>query len=478
MRSTQYSWPRVRPCAPLDATPQRSATRVRLVGYEVRRLVPVVVGLAEFGRLLYFRAVRRPGCVASAKHERHRARRAAGRPTDPEIHSQSAPRSPARWRRGDLLATFSRRISPSTSSPPVHSPPHAGSMSRGSDGVPRRTLVSGLILLTASMNLVACGGSDEYRFATPSGVLSPEVAPTEDGRVYFLRSAYGGTESPAELWRTEPDQGTDSRVAVDTSNLSCRSPFLFSLRTMPDGRLGAAASCPEDREHAGYVAFAVTAGGVVATPLAPLTVDDDVVWSADGRSGWIIRSSRGCAGIAAMGLAGAEPFGEYTPSNLLPWKIDGDFFGAVRDREDCTSRGRAAFPALTADGEALLFLASPASAGVSPNPMGTGRDQLTWNLYRLALKSRSLEMLATGFSRPTGLVAGDGGSVLVTGARGGRQGVWRIDAGSRKVESVKAGNFGPPSLSPDHRSVIIVRYSYSEPEEGDTTLVRFPIGES
>lgn len=334
-------------------------------------------------------------------------------------------------------------------------------------------LVAGLVLLAASANLVACRASDESLLATPPDLIAPWVAPMEDGQIYLLRLINAGS-SGEELWRTGPGRKAASRVPVDTSNLSCPLPYLSDLRKLPDGRLGAAAACFDDPHNLTYVTLAVAAAGVVATPLAPLTFSDDVVWSADGRTGWISRNSRGCAGIAAMGLAGVEPFGDYTPSDLLPWKIDADFFGPTGEN-NCTARGRAAFPALTSDGEGLLFLASPASAGVSPNDTGTGRDQLTWNLYRLDVKSRSLEQLATGFSQPTGLAAGDGGLILLSGARDGQQGIWRIDAGSGKVELRKTGNFGPPYLSPDQRSVIIVRYSYREPETGDTALVRFPV---
>jgi hypothetical protein len=338
----------------------------------------------------------------------------------------------------------------------------------------RASLVAGLVLLAASVNLVACGASDESSFATSPDQIAPWVVPMEDGRVYFLR-LLDASSSGTELWRTGPALRAASKVPVDTSNLSCQLPYLSELRRLPDGRLGAVAACFDDPDNDTYVSLAVAAGGAVATPLAPLTSTDDVVWSADGRTGWTSRNSRGCAGIAAMGPAGVEPFGDYTPADLLPWKIDADFF-APRGGDNCTARGRAAFPALTPDGEALLFMASPASAWVSPNNMGTGRDRLPWNLYRLTLASRSVELLATGFSQPTGLVAGDSGLILVSGARDGQQGVWRIDAGTRKVELRKAGNFGPPYLSPDHRSVIIVRYSCREPETGDTTLVRFPVG--
>jgi len=338
-------------------------------------------------------------------------------------------------------------------------------------------LLASLTLIAAYMNLLGCRGADEYHFAVPSGLISPDVAPTEDGRVYFLRNAFGELGSPAELWRTEVNKKAESMGAVDASALPCRSPFLYHLRKLPDGRLGATASCPGTPSSATYVTLTTAPGGVAAAPLAPLPDDDDVVWSDDGQSGWVTRNSAGCAGIAAMSRVGVQPFGSYTPSSLLPWNIDGDFFGPAKD--DCTGRGRAAFPALTSDGEALLFLASPASAGVSPGGMGTGRDQKTWNLYRLALKSRSLATLATGLSQPTGMTAGDDGLILVCGMKDGRRGVWRIDTGSRKLELVKAGNFGPPILSPGHRSIIIVRYSSDDdPETGDTALVRFPIREN
>ena len=120
---------------------------------------------------------------------------------------------------------------------------------------------------------------------------------------------------------------------------------------------------------------------------------------------------------------------------------------------------------------AVLFLASPESLGASPGGMGRARDQKPWNLYRLDLKARTLRLLVDGFTQPTGVTAGPDRDVLVSAVRGGQRGLWRIGEDTLKPELIRAGSFGPPSLSATEQVVAVQYSSGIRRESGSTTLV-------
>jgi Tol biopolymer transport system component len=131
--------------------------------------------------------------------------------------------------------------------------------------------------------------------------------------------------------------------------------------------------------------------------------------------------------------------------------------------------------ALTTDGAALLFLASPRSAGKSPAYKSSDRDRQPWNLYRLTLKDRSVAMLASGFTEPSGTAVAGDGVLLISGVREGRRGLWRIDTGSHQVTRVADGDYGPPSLSPDGRSIVVVRRLSTSSGGYETSLMEIPM---
>lgn len=131
-----------------------------------------------------------------------------------------------------------------------------------------------------------------------------------------------------------------------------------------------------------------------------------VAWHADMRSGFVSHSGGSCATLAPLTRQGPQPFPAPMTLDGHTWRLDAGFFDTT---DDCSAQGRADMPALTPDGDALVFLASPDSQGKE----GFGRLSVPWTLYRQLLPDGKPKPLTHDLVSPKGLTMKPDGSSLV-----------------------------------------------------------------
>jgi Tol biopolymer transport system component len=331
--------------------------------------------------------------------------------------------------------------------------------------VTMRAVLGGLlaVAVTACSGIPFGGGRQQpppgQHVQTPEGDLTG-TAWLPDGRIYFARSA--GLGQGLQLWSVRP-QGGDARrlrlLALD----GCRRTEYLLPHSLPDGRLGLSRLCETQdvlKDHFDLVAVDPAGGKVEQLASVGLNNPSGVTWQADLRHGFVAYFSDFCGSVAAVTRAGLQRSAGPTTLDSHTWQLDQDFFEPAD--ADCTPRGRADLPALTADGKQLAFLASPESAGVS----GWRRVEMPWNLYLQDLPDGQPRAVARGFVKPTGLAAApDDRGVVVGGRHGGERGLWWVDLASGTVRPIAKGNLVDPSFSPDGgRLVAVLRHDADHAE--------------
>jgi hypothetical protein len=280
-----------------------------------------------------------------------------------------------------------------------------------------------------------------------------------DGSIYYLMRHSGDEDAPADLYRTRANGGVGSKVPLQPIP-GCETPYLASLNPLSDTLLGAVLACPLDRDGSTIVAIDPASGRV--REVADLYDGVDGMWSQTEQNGWAVYNEDGCVSIAPIDGARRRSLPRLDPSTLLPWKLDSDFSPG---RDDCTARGMIGFPALAPGGSRIFALASPEAKGVAPGNFGRSREHLPWHLYELDLASRSIRRVGGEFTAPWGTVFG-GSQVFVVASQHGTAGLYAVDVRNGSTRLIAKGDFGPPALSPDGRSVLLAEF----PGDGPTRL--------
>jgi Tol biopolymer transport system component len=322
--------------------------------------------------------------------------------------------------------------------------------------VTMRAVLGGLlaVAVTACSGIGLGGGRQEpppgRQVQTPEGNLTG-TAWLPDGLIYFARSP--GFGKALQIWSVRPQGGAARQLRLPALD-GCRRTEYLLPHPLPDGRLGLSRLCETQdvlKDHFDLVAVDPASGTVERLASVGLYNPAGVTWQADLRHGFVAYYSSICGSVAAVTRAGVQRSAGPTTLDGHTWQLDQDFFEP--GDTDCTPRGRANRPALSTDGKRLLFLASPASVGVT----GQGRIDIPWNLYLRDLPDGPPRAVARGFVTPTGLaVAPDQRGVVVGGGHGGERGLWYVDLASGAVRPIGKGNLVDPSFSPDGRRLVAV----------------------
>jgi hypothetical protein len=120
-----------------------------------------------------------------------------------------------------------------------------------------------------------------------------------------------------------------------------------------------------------------------------------------------------------------------------------------RTRGDCRDLPRGGF--VTEVGDAMVLLASPGSAGVSPND----RRDVPWSIYQTDADWKVITTLANGVLRPLAVAPVDACAVLLV-AEMPSAGVWWVPVDGRPFEPVLEGVYSDVSVEPLTGSVALL----------------------
>lgn len=250
-----------------------------------------------------------------------------------------------------------------------------------------------------------------------------------------------------------PDGGRLERLELPSLPDCNRTDYLLRRHALPDGRVGLARHCIAPSPSQDRIDLvAVDPGTGEVEELAPLGSMNPsaVAWHADMRSGFVSHSGGSCATLAPLTRQGPQPFPAPVTLDGHTWRLDAGFFDTT---DDCSAQGRADMPALTPDGDALVFLASPDSQGKE----GFGRLSVPWTLYRQLLPNGKPKPLTHDLVTPQGLIMKpDGSSLVVAGKRDGEQGLWQISAISGDTTQIADGYLYHPSFSPNGQRLAVL----------------------
>ena len=273
-------------------------------------------------------------------------------------------------------------------------------------------------------------------FPVPAPALT-DLEWLPDGRVYALLSS-STSEGGVELLEIDARTG-ERKLQPSPLVAGCAEPDLVDLSTLANSELGLAIDC-----YGGEHWQLVTAGGSRIASVPPGTV---VSWSDRPDRGWLSYRGDGCAGIAPIASGTVGRFPSYVPADLLPWQVDGDFFGGA----DCERRGGATLPRERAG--TLYFLAAPGARGL---PMRSdARREAEWRLFALDLGDGRVRQVAGGFHQPNELVPlADLGTAVVAD----HNGLWLVGVATGARKLLERGLFTAAARSPDGRGVVAARH--------------------
>lgn len=319
--------------------------------------------------------------------------------------------------------------------------------------------------VSCAVTLTSCSGVSGTTEAivvwqTEDGYVSG--APVEiDGWVYFLHQARVSSDVPARLHRV---RSGGQPTVIDVTGVDCANPFLSRLRLLPDGRLGAVQHCV-DKDR---ILISIDTVNGVAGRIMTVSPGTDVALAKAGGEAWLEYASKGCSSIAAVRNGKRQPAPVFRQVELLGWDVDRDF-GDV----SCVADGRIGFPRYEQDGT-LIVLASSDSKGVDPGPLGNGRDNLSWRIFRLDAVAGKVELVGGEFFRPVAAeLAFDKRRIMVAGQRDGRSGIWSASLTTGEVKAVAAGQLVALSARPDGRTILAIERTAN----GDLILI-LPSGPS
>jgi hypothetical protein len=317
--------------------------------------------------------------------------------------------------------------------------------------------VIAVVIVVGACASTAHGISASSVIKTPGGWQVSDQVAVVGGDLYYLATATMNFDSAPDLWQKSAGHAKDlGQISVKPD---CEYAYARALRKLPDGRLGAIATCHTstadgDTDKTFYIAIDVAGGKVSTTVIVDLPSHwNDVGWDADMKAGWLTYQKDDdhgdtCAGIARIAAGKALPFGDYSPSGIFDWPIDA--VAIASNGAPCSAYGEAAFASVDQLGD-MMFMASPSATRKS----GPARMSAEWGLFSLNRESRQITTIVGGFVKPIGIATSlDGQHVLVSAARLGVDALWLVDTRTGEVRSLVIGSYGSPTFGSDGHSAI------------------------
>lgn len=265
--------------------------------------------------------------------------------------------------------------------------------------------------------------------------------------------------APNEVWRLRPDGEDFQRLRLPDDSSCARTDYLSPVALL-DGRVGLVKACSIDSRTSvipiTYSLVATPPGGGGLEPLvtprplgylrsfaAPtLTVSPDLS-KALVSAGNIL-----CDSIVLVDSGGVRYLPVTVGAGEDSWRLDEYYTSNVRL---CTDLGRAWGAAWSPDGQAVAFLGSPQSIGVS----GMARLDVPSNLYLLDPTTWSPHLVIAEIAHPSEPSwSPDGRGLVFSGSVPDRgDGTWLFDIQKSRLSRLTSAPLTSPVWSPDGQAI-------------------------
>jgi len=269
-----------------------------------------------------------------------------------------------------------------------------------------------------------------------------------DGRIVISMSD-PGDEISADLWEAGPD-GEEQIALLPLSG--CNLTRWWRPYRLPDGRLGAVRECATIPPVPDDVVAIDDAGGVEILGTTPAIVSQ-LSWAPDMSRGLMGAGSVICQTVLWADRDGFAPLGVTVGNGENSYVIDqGEDTGSA----DCPGDPRADWPAISPDGQTIVFFVSTGSIGIGGQP----RLDALWTLQVVDATGTEARTLLSAIDEPRSPQWSPDGTRLAFAADiNGTSGTWLIDptAEAPEVRRLYDHAFGWLDWSPDGSEIVGMR---------------------
>jgi hypothetical protein len=295
------------------------------------------------------------------------------------------------------------------------------------------------------------GVADRLVYPVGPGPLTALVWGT-DGWIYGLNA--GGSPTPEVVFRTRP--GVEPQVISDKINQECLISGLFPVA----GAVGMSLSHCSDQPTNRLAILSQADPATMSTLLALPDPVGEVGWDSSAASAYVsMPDGTRCLPLRSVGQGGYQALDFAVP---LPGTAIGVVpSGPAARSGSCGGVIGADFPVVSSGGDLYFMVQVRTSPGV------TG-----WYLCVLPRGAPSARVVVGGFSDQVSDVAinHSGDEILVSGTRGGQDGVWLVHVPDGSVTSVAPGPHFCAAFDPSDKNVVVDEAPATDSDADASTL--------
>jgi len=263
-----------------------------------------------------------------------------------------------------------------------------------------------------------------------------------------------------EVWRVHPDGRGFRRLPLPDDPRCERTQYLSPV-SLSDGRVGLIKACDLDPHNSPIpTSYSLVAVSPRDGEINPLVTDKMLGYlrsfaapglsvSPDKSKAILSVGNLLCESLSFVDANGVKYLPIRVGSGESSWRLD-EYF--LSDSRLCTDLGRAGGASWSPDGEAIAFLGSPQSIGVS----GVARLDAPWNLYVMAPGTWAPHLVLADLTYPSEPSwSPDGRWLTFSGSvEGNGEGTWLLNLDAGQLKRLTTVPVASPVWSPDGRTIV------------------------